>query len=220
MRQDFARPRLVLVTTPLPDGPAAAAALRAALEAGDAASVVIDPAGRGEAAFQSFAEPLAALCREREVAVLVADDTRCMGRAKADGFHVSGGDLAALRDAMARFAPRSLVGASGFGTRHEALEAGELLPDYVMFGGLGEDRAPSPRSEDLELAEWWAEIVEVPCILLGGADVETVPESVATGAEFVALSTAVFADPGPRAVAEKVAQANALLDQAAASFAA
>lgn len=220
MRQDFARPRLVLVTTPLPDGAAGAAALRAALGAGDVASVVADPAGRSAAAFQAVAEGFAAVCRDHEVAVLVADDTRCMGRAKVDGLHVSGGDLGALKDAVARFSPQSIVGASGFRTRHDALEAGELLPDYMMFGGFGEDRSPAPNPEDVALAEWWAEIVEVPCIVLGGADVETLAEAIATGAEFVALSAAVFADPSPAAVAEKVARANAILDLVSESVAA
>ncbi|KAB0678749.1 thiamine phosphate synthase [Aureimonas leprariae] len=220
MRQDFVRPRLVLVTTPLPDGAAGVAALRAALEAGDVASVLIDPAGRAEAAFQPFAEDLAALCRDREVAAVVAGDTRAMGRAKADGLHLAGGDLEALGDAMRRFAPRSIVGASGFRTRHEALEAGELLPDYMMFGEPGEDRAPSPGANDAAMAEWWAEIVEVPCVLLGGSDIETLPEAVATGAEFIALSAAVFTDPSPAAVAVKVARANALLDEASESLAA
>ncbi|GGD95075.1 thiamine phosphate synthase [Aureimonas endophytica] len=213
MRQDFARPRLVLITTPLADPAGAAAALRAALGAGDVASVIVDPAGRSEAEFQPFAEAAVAACREYEVAVMVAGDTRVAGRAKADGFHLVGDDLEALREAVERFAPRAMVGASGFTTRHEALEAGELLPDYILFGAFGADRAAGPRPEDLELAEWWAEIVEVPCIVLGGGDVETLGEAVRSGAEFVALSAAVFADPAPAAVAAKVERANRLIDE-------
>lgn len=220
MRQDFTRPRLVLVTTLLADGESGTAALGAALGAGDVASVIVDPAGRSEAAFQSFAETLVAVCRNHEAAVLVAEDTRVAGRAKADGFHLSGGDVEALGEAVGRFAPRSIVGASGFKTRHEALEAGELLPDYIFFGTFGADLDASPREPDLDLAEWWAEIVEVPCIVLGGADVETLAEAVRTGSEFVALSAAVFADPAPASVAAKVARANALLDEISESLAA
>lgn len=220
MRQDFTRPRLVLVTTPLPDGPAGADALRAALAAGDVASVAIDPAGRDEAAFQNFAEPLVAICRDREVPAVVVDDTRCAGRAKADGLHVSGGDLDTLRNAVARFAPRMIVGTSGFSTRHEALEAGELLPDYVLFGRLGGDAEAAPQAADLALAEWWAEIVEVPCVVFGGGDVETLGDAVRTGAEFVALAAAVFADPAPAVVAARVERANVLLDAVSESLAA
>jgi thiamine-phosphate pyrophosphorylase len=58
MRQDFIRPRLVLLTTLLPDGEPGVAAMRAALGAGDVASVIIDPAGRDADSFQRFAEGL------------------------------------------------------------------------------------------------------------------------------------------------------------------
>jgi thiamine-phosphate pyrophosphorylase len=220
MRQDFTRPRLVLVTTPLPDGQPGADALAAALDAGDVASVVLDPAGRDAASFQLFAERLVPVCRDREVAAVVADDTRCAGRVGADGLHLSGGDVEALREAARRFAPRLIVGASGFRTRHDALEAGEALPDYLLFGSFGDDRDAAPRAADLALAEWWAEIVEVPCIVLGGADVESLGEAVATGAEFVALSAAVFSDPAPQGAAARVARANRLLDDVSAELAA
>ncbi|WP_235919421.1 thiamine phosphate synthase [Aureimonas psammosilenae] len=219
MRQDFTRPRLVLVTTPLAATEAGVAALRAALGAGDVASVILDPAGRSEAEFQPFAEEMVAACRDHEVAVVVADETRVAGRAKADGMHLSSGDIEELRDTVKRLAPRSIVGASGFETRHEALEAGEALPDYLFFGQLGADTAPGAREEDMALAEWWAEIVEVPCILLGGADLETLPEAVRTGAEFVALASAVFADADPASVAAKVLRANEIIDDVSKAIA-
>lgn len=127
MREDFIRPRLVLVTTLLPDGEAGEAALRSALAGGDVASVIVDPAGRDEAAFQLFAEALVPLIQDHGAAALVADDTRCAGRTKADGLHLSKGDLAELDEAIGRYAPKLIVGASGFSTRHEALEAGERI---------------------------------------------------------------------------------------------
>ena len=65
------------------------------------------------------------------------------------------------------------------------------------------------------MAGWWAEIVEVPCILMGGADLETLPEAISSRAEFVALSYAVFGASGEEA--ERVAQANRMLDVAVES---
>lgn len=218
MRQDFIRPRLVLVTTLLPDGEAGAATLRAALAGGDVASVIIDPAGRDEAAFQDFAEALVPLIQAYDAAAIVADDSRCAGRTKADGLHLTKGDLAALSDAMGRHAPKLIVGASGFATRHEALEAGERLPDYLFFGRLGDDGDAKAAPGDLDMAQWWSEIVEVPCIVMGGRDIEACAEAAGTGAEFVALSAAVFADPAKAAA--MVARANAIFDQVAASVAA
>lgn len=217
MNEDLIRPRLVLITTPLSDADAEAA-LRAALGGGDVASVIIDPAGRDDAAFQRFAEMLVPMIQEAGAAAIVVDDTRCAGRVGADGIHLTGGDIEALAEAIERFAPKLIVGGSGFETRHDALDAGEKLPDYLFFGRLGADVAEEAHEKNLEMAEWWAEIVEVPCIVLAGSSIDSVAEAAATGAEFVALSAAVFADPAVAGAA--VARANAIFDDYMSSEAA
>ncbi|MCC0030787.1 MAG: thiamine phosphate synthase, partial [Brucellaceae bacterium] len=76
----------------------------------------------------------------------------------------------------------------------------------------GGDTHPEAHPKNIELGEWWAAMVEIPCIVLGGSDIASVAEAAATGAEFVALGSAVFASPDP---AKAVAQANAILDQSA-----
>lgn len=213
MTVDFVRPRLALIVSGLPDGEEGRASLSRALGGGDVATVFIGAAGRSQTAFQAFAEEIVPLVQEAGAAAIVADDTRTAGRVKADGLHVSGGSLEELRDAVARFAPKLIVGASGFKTRHEALDAGEILPDYLFFGRLSAETDPAPRPCDLELAEWWADIVEVPCVLMGGSDLGALREAAASGVEFIALSDAIFGEPGKEG--ERVAEANALFDAVA-----
>ena len=59
-------------------------------------------------------------------------------------------------------------------------------------------------------------MIEIPCIVMAGSDVASVEAVAATGAEFVALSSAVFADGvDPQAA---VARANAILDETAPRF--
>lgn len=214
----FVRPRLVLATTLLPDGEAGERLLRAALSGGDVSTVIFDPVGRDADAFQAFAEPLVALVQDYGAAAIITDDTRCAGRVQADGLHLTDGDAEALGEAIERYQPRLIVGASGFTTRHDALEAGERLPDYMMFGRLGADEEDAADAADLDMAEWWAEIVEVPCILLGGGSLSTLAEAAQTGAEFICLSRAVFA--APEGAAEAVTRANRIFDELAESVAA
>lgn len=209
MSDETIRQRLVLVTTPLSDE-GALEALRRALSGGDVASVLIDPAGRENTVFQTYAEPLVAAAQEAGVAAIIIDDTRCAGRLKADGVHLTQGDAAALAEATSSYQPKLIVGASGFETRHGALEAGEAGPDYILFGRLGQDGDEVPHAKTLSMAEWWSAMVEIPCIALGARDVESVADVARTGAEFVALGAAVFAEPGKEA--ERVARANAILD--------
>ena len=79
-------------------------------------------------------------------------DVRKLG---ADGLHVSGG-LDALQEAVEALKPDFIVGAGGFATKHEAMEAGELDVDYVFFGPLSGPIEPAAR----ELARWWAETMD------------------------------------------------------------
>ncbi|MBN9037429.1 MAG: thiamine phosphate synthase, partial [Rhizobiales bacterium] len=81
---------------------------------------------------------------------------------------------------------------------------------------FGYDTKPEPHSRNLSLGRWWAEMIEIPCIVLGGSDVASVRDVAATGAEFVALSQAVFGEGANPAAA--VAQTNALLDAQAPRF--
>ncbi|WP_252251115.1 thiamine phosphate synthase, partial [Clostridium sp. ZBS13] len=68
---------------------------------------------------------------------------------------------------------RAIIGADPGRSRHDAMTLAELGADYMAFGPEGEGDV---EARD-ELAAWWAEIFEIPCVVLG----------VATSAEAVAL---------------------------------
>ncbi|CAG1009460.1 MAG: thiamine phosphate synthase [Rhizobiaceae bacterium] len=209
------RCRLVLIAPENADPAGFATALGAALSGGDVASVILPQYGADEVAFQALAERAVRVAQEHGAAAIVAGDSRVAGRVQADGIHVEG-SKADVADAIDRLQGRMIVGAGGGKTRDEALEIGEERPDYVFFGRFGYDRTPEPHSRNLALGRWWAEMIEVPCIVLGGSDMASVEAVAATGAEFVALSAAVFA-PGvdPR---KAVAEANEILDRTAPRF--
>ncbi len=205
------RCRIVLIAPP----GASAERVVAALGGGDVASLILPQYGTGEAAFQSFAEQVTPAAQAAGVAVIVAGDTRIAGRIHADGIHVEEGK-AELAETIGKFQDRIMVGAGGAKSRDEALELGEERPDYMFFGRFGYDTRPEPHNRNLALGQWWAEMIEIPCIVMGGTDISSVEAVAATGAEFVALSVAVFAegiDP-----ADAVTRANALLDEHAPRF--
>ena len=209
------RCRVVLIAPEGEDADRFEPRLRAALSGGDVASLILVPTGDGEAAFQAFAERIVPIAQEAGVAAIIADDTRIAGRVGADGVHLEAGKEA-LEDAVERFQDKIIVGAGGAKTRDDALELGEARPDYMFFGRFGFDTKPEPHRRNLALGEWWAEMIQIPCIVLGGSDVDSVEQVGRTGVEFVALSRAVFGEGvDPR---EAVARANELLDRAAVRF--
>ncbi|MDN2565335.1 thiamine phosphate synthase [Aquibium sp. A9E412] len=204
------RCRLVLIAPPPADGDVAA--LAAALSGGDVASLIVPAHGLDDDALQARAEALIAEAHRRDVAVVLEAEPRIAARTGADGIHVEAGK-AALADLVARHRDRLMVGCGGARTRDDALELGEAQPDYIFFGRFGYDGKEEPHPRNLALGRWWAEMIRIPCIVLGGAAIASVETVAATGAEFVALSQAVFAAPdGPAAA---VARANAVLDETA-----
>jgi thiamine-phosphate pyrophosphorylase len=200
---DYNRPRLVLVASPH----TSAERFRAALSGGDVASVILAAEGVDAETLQSSAKVLAPLAQSRDAAFIVENDTRVAGRVGADGVHVTT-SIPDLRDAIASLRPRKIVGAGNLRSRHEAMEAGELNPDYVFFGRLDGDNNDGIFDKTAELAAWWAPTFVLPTVVMGGRLVASVVDGAATGAEFVALARAVFDARDPAAA---VAEANALL---------
>jgi len=206
------RARLFLITPADIDPAVFPAALEAALAAGDVASLLIAPTVTSPAQGQRLAEILAPIAQAHDVAALVVDDSRAMGRAKADGLHVEAGPQA-LADAIEALQPKSIVGAGNLRSRHEAMAAAEAGADYVFFGLLDLEQDPEPHRKTLDLGAWWADLFEPPCVLLAGSDIASVETCAQTGADFVAVRDAVWGHPDGPAAAIKAA--NALLDKVA-----
>lgn len=209
------RCRLVLIVPDEADAERQASQLQQALSGGDVASVILPQYGLDDQAFQKRAEALVQITQDAGAAAIISGDSRVAGRAKADGLHMAG-SLEELGEAIEKFTPKMIVGAGGATERHAALEIGELRPDYIFFGRFDGDIKPEAHPKNVALAEWWAPMIEIPCIVMGGSDAESVVVVAESGAEFVALRDAVFASAdGPGAA---VAKANALLDEKAPRF--
>ena len=142
-----------------------------------------------------------------DCALLIENDGRLAARLGADGVHVNGAG-AELAAAVESLKPERIVGAGFLRTRDEAMTAGEMGADYVMFG---EPRRGAPTMELLKsLAErvgWWAEIFETPCVAYADT-IDAAGALADAGADFVALGDAIWGRPSP---SEAAREAQALL---------
>jgi thiamine-phosphate pyrophosphorylase len=201
-------PRLYLITPPIADAAQFKPLLEAALKAGEVACVLLRHAARGDA--KLIAETLTPIAQEQGAALLIEGDPRLAMRVGADGVHVSG-----MRDeleaAISSLGMDRIVGAGGLATRDDAMQAGELGAQYVMFG---EPDAAGARPEAdfiLERVAWWAEIFNIPCVGYA-ATLKEIAALAEARADFIAVGDIVWNDPnGPAA---GVAQAAALLANA------
>jgi len=209
------RCRLVLIAPDIAEPAELSRVIADALRGGDVASVIVAQRGRDETSFQRLCEAVIPVIKGAGAAALVAGDSRIAVRVRADGLHLEGG-AEAMAEAMKTHAPGLIVGGGNARDRHSALAVGESQPDYLFFGGLDGDIRPEPHRKNLELAQWWAEIIDIPAILMGGSSPAFAAEMAQTGVEFIAFGKAVFDSPedAPRIIAE----INAVLDEKAPRF--
>jgi thiamine-phosphate pyrophosphorylase len=139
---------------------------------------------------------IGAMVQRRDIALLLDGRPDIVGRAGADGAHLTGID--ALRGALATLKPDRIAGVGGLRSRHDAMLAGEADPDYVMFGEPDRRGNPGkcpPFPAVVERVEWWAELFQLPCIGYAAAADEIRPLAEA-GADFVALGEWIWEELG------------------------
>lgn len=202
------RPRLYLIA---PDRfvPADFSRLleQAAAEA-DIACLLVACEGDDRERWKETLAPIVPVARRAGIAVLAHGCRKAALAAGADGAHVEGA-AAVVEQALARLKPDHIVGVGGLRSRHDAMVAGEMGADYVMFG----QPARSRPDEVKEFVSWWATVFEVPCIGVASSLDEIAPLAEA-GADFVALREAVWDAPqGPRAALAEAATRLAGTDQ-------
>jgi len=139
-----------------------------------------------------LAEPLLRVCADREVAFLVNDSVSLAKRLGADGVHLGQGD-GDPREARAILGPSAQIGVTCHDSRHLAMEAGEAGADYVAFGAFHptttKDTSHRP---DPSILSWWTTVFEIPCVAIGGITPDNAAPLVAAGADFLAVSGAVW----------------------------
>jgi thiamine-phosphate pyrophosphorylase len=153
-----------------------------ALIQAEPAAVLLQRGTRGENAYKDFVRFVAPKLQAAGAAVLIEGDAGLVRMLGADGLHVSG-SISAVRAAIAALKPDFIVGAGDIHTRDDAMGKGETGVDYILFGPLS---GPIPATER-DLARWWAETMEVPCVL--SDPMATLADFDAAGCDFVGLST-------------------------------
>ncbi|MCA8888465.1 MAG: thiamine phosphate synthase [Parvularculaceae bacterium] len=205
--------RLYLITPPsIDDIDAFAAALDAALGAGDVACLQLRLKGASDDMVLAAAARLAPVAHAHGVYLIVNDRPDLARAAGADGVHVGQGD-ASYAEARAVMGEEASVGVTCHNSRDLAMRASEAGADYVAFGAFFPTRTKdAPTTADPELLVQWSFATTVPCVAIGGINADNCGELVRAGADFIAVCAAVWDDPdGPAAA---VARLNAAINNA------
>ncbi|MBK3777714.1 thiamine phosphate synthase [Azospirillum brasilense] len=192
--------RLYLVTPPALEPAVFAPKLTEALDAGDVACVQLRLKDCSDDAVRRACDALRPIAQERGVAFILNDHPELARETGCDGVHVGQQDTS-YAQARRIVGNDAIVGVTCHDSRHLAMEAGEAGADYVAFGAFFPTTTKDAAFKaEPELLRWWSELMEVPCVAIGGITQENCGPLVSAGADFLAVVGAVWNHPdGPGA---------------------
>lgn len=199
--RDVRRPPCQLyLVSPLDAGGGFPDRLARALDAGPVAAFQLRVKGVDQHQTARLAEPLQRLCADREVAFIVNDSVSLAKRLGADGVHL-GQEDGDPREARAALGPSVQIGVTCHDSRHLAMEAGEAGADYVAFGSFFPTTTKEVRHRpDPSILSWWSALFELPSVAIGGLTPDNARPLVEAGADFLAVSGAVWSGDEATAV--------------------
>jgi thiamine-phosphate pyrophosphorylase len=193
--------RLYLITPPKIELRAFADELKRALDAGDVATLQLRLKDVSDDEVLRAGEILMPIAQSRDVAFLVNDRPDLAARLGADGVHI-GQEDASYAEARAALGANRIVGVTAHNSKHLAIEAAEAGADYVAFGAFYPTQTKEVKTRcEIELLQWWSEMMVVPCVAIGGITVDKAKPLIEVGADFLAVSAGVWQHPDGAAAA-------------------
>ncbi len=184
--------------------------LKAAIGGGDVACLQLrlkspDGVAASDDEILRAADAIAPILRASDVHFLINDRPDLAKRAGADGVHVGQKDTG-YAEARKILGPSATIGVTCHNSFDLAIGAGEAGADYVAFGAFFPTRTKeAPVRADISLIEDWTLATAVPCVAVGGINAENCGVIIAAGADFIAVSSAVWEAPeGPEAAVSRL----------------
>lgn len=186
--------QLYLISPPaLPPG--FASTLVGALAAGGVGAFQLRLKGADDEAVLAACGELLPLCRAADVSFVLNDRADLAQRAGAGGVHLGQGD-GSVAHARALLGRDAEIGVTCHASRHLAMEAGESGANYVAFGAFFDSQTkPSEHRPEPEILEWWSKLFVLPVVAIGGITPANARPLVEAGADFLAVSAAVWVHP-------------------------
>jgi thiamine-phosphate pyrophosphorylase len=139
--------------------------------------------------------------QRRGVAFLLNDRPDLAFETGCDGVHI-GQEDGSYQTARQAVGPDRIVGVTCHDSRHLAMDAAEQGADYVAFGAFYQTATKIAKSRaDIELLSWWAELMQIPVVAIGGITLDNAKPLIEAGADFLAVSSGVWEHPEGAAAA-------------------
>lgn len=184
---------LYAITPETPDLAQLLKMVRAALDGG-ARLVQYRAKGLGAAERSHQAGALLQLCRKCDVPLIINDDLELAIHLGADGVHL-GRDDGDPRRARERF-PQGIVGVSCYDDPARAAAAATAGADYVGIGSVfASTTKPQAVRAHLDVLTEAKRVARIPVAAIGGITAANAGQVVASGADMIAVLSALFDAP-------------------------
>ena len=137
------------------------------------------------------------IAHARDVAVVIDDHVKLALRHGLDGVPLNDG-AKAVRYARKELGDDAIVGAFCGTSRHEGMNAAEAGADYVAFGPVSDSALYRGDPVELELFQWWSEMIEVPVVAEGAITRELITQLTPI-TDFIALGPEIWTQEDPAA---------------------
>jgi len=192
--------RLYLISPPRIAAHDFSQVLKDALGGGDVASFQLRLKHAVDDEIRRACDVLRPIVQAAGAAFILNDRPDLAAELGCDGVHV-GQEDADYAQARAAVGKDAIVGVTCHNSRHLAMEAGEAGADYIAFGAFFPTQTKEAKTQaDIELLQWWAGSMLVPCVAIGGITVKNASPLIEAGADFLAVASGVWEyENGPRA---------------------
>ncbi|MGB6319746.1 MAG: thiamine phosphate synthase [Litorimonas sp.] len=193
--------QLYLITPPaIPDVEAFLPDLEAALSAAPVACLQIRLKGLSDSALVQAARPICELAQRFGTAVILNDRPDLVDAVGADGVHVGQDDMDYL-SSRELLGGDAIIGVTCHNSKQLAFDAAGAGADYVAFGAFFDTPTKQPKTRaETEILTWWQRAMETPVVAIGGITPDNAKAVIEAGADFIAVSSGVWAWPdGPAA---------------------
>jgi thiamine-phosphate pyrophosphorylase len=163
---DTTAPQITLITPPVLDLDVFPDRLAAVMDAHDIACLRLSLAATDGDTIARAADACRMVAHARDVAIVIENHVKFVEPHGLDGVHLTDGarQVRALRKDMGADA---IIGAYCGTSRHDGMSAAEAGADYIAFGPAGDSPLGRGAPLEFDLIEWWAQVIEVPCITEG-----------------------------------------------------
>ncbi|MBD3663323.1 thiamine phosphate synthase [Sulfitobacter sp. TSTF-M16] len=140
-------------------------------------------------------DALREVAHARDVALVISDHLLMVDRLGLDGVHLSDG-ARTVRHARKELGEDAIVGTFCAGSRHDGMNAGEGGADYVSFGPVQASPLGDGSFAELDLFQWWSEVIEVPVVAEGALD-EAMIRTLAPYTDFFGIGDEIWRADDP-----------------------